>query len=202
MGQRAAYNSLQRLSCLDGGAPPFPPTQTLMYTSGDALSNVGAAEKVLEYLRREPSVCTGGTLSPESLHGHVCFRNVSFCYPSRPNIQALKNVSFELCPEELRALVGLNGSGKSSCVALLEHFYESQSMEVLLDGVPVGDYGHKHLHRQHFHHCASLALGLKKQDWCATLSIRRKCNEEHYFVAVFFVPNLLHASVSSSDSSW
>lgn len=67
----------------------FPP-QTPMYMSGDALSNVGAAEKVLEYLRQEPSVCTGGMLSPESLHGHVCFQNVSFCYPSRPNIQALK----------------------------------------------------------------------------------------------------------------
>ncbi|KAM6472134.1 antigen peptide transporter 2 isoform 1-T1 [Liasis olivaceus] len=122
--------------------------QALMYAYGDALSNVGAAEKVLEYLRREPSVCTGGTLSPESLRGHVCFRNVSFCYPSRPNIQALKNVSFELCPGEVTALVGLNGSGKSSCIALLERFYEPQSGEVLLDGVPVGEYGHKYLHRQ------------------------------------------------------
>ncbi|XP_007445335.1 antigen peptide transporter 2-like, partial [Python bivittatus] len=121
---------------------------TPMYTSGDALSNVGATEKVLEYLRREPSVCTGGTLSPESLHGHACFRNVSSRYPSCPNIQALKKVSFELRPGEAMALVGLNGSGKSSCVTLLERFYEPQSGEVLLDGVPVRDYGHKHFHRQ------------------------------------------------------
>ncbi|XP_034280794.1 antigen peptide transporter 2-like isoform X1 [Pantherophis guttatus] len=122
--------------------------QALIYTYGDALSNVGAAEKVFEYLDREPSVRTDGTLSPKSLPGRVSFRNVSFCYPCRPEIQVLKNVSFELRPGEVTALVGLNGSGKSSCVALLEHFYEPQSGEVLLDGVPVGKYEHKYLHRQ------------------------------------------------------
>uniref|UniRef100_A0A8C7E417 TAP2 n=1 Tax=Naja naja TaxID=35670 RepID=A0A8C7E417_NAJNA len=122
--------------------------QALIYTYGDALSNVGAAEKVFEYLDREPSVCTEGTLSKESLRGRVSFQNVSFCYPSRPEIQVLKNVSFELRPGEVTALVGPNGSGKSSCVALLEHFYEPQSGEVLLDGVPVGKYEHKYLHRQ------------------------------------------------------
>ncbi|XP_032066349.1 antigen peptide transporter 2-like, partial [Thamnophis elegans] len=122
--------------------------EALIYTYRDALSNVGAAEKVFEYLDREPSVHTEGTLSPETLEGRVSFQNVSFCYPSRPEIQVLKNVSFELCPGEVTALVGPNGSGKSSCVTLLKHFYEPQSGEVLLDGVPVGKYEHKYLHRQ------------------------------------------------------
>ncbi|KAK9405430.1 antigen peptide transporter 2-like [Crotalus adamanteus] len=122
--------------------------QTLIYTYGDALSNVGAAEKVFEYLDQKPSVSTKGTLSPETLSGHISFQNVTFCYPSRPEIQVLKNVSFELCPEKVTALVGPNGSGKSSCVALLEHFYEPQSGEVLLDGEPIGKYEHKYLHKQ------------------------------------------------------
>ncbi|XP_034963345.2 antigen peptide transporter 2 [Zootoca vivipara] len=120
--------------------------QTLMYIYGDALSNVGAAEKVFDYLHREPSVCNEGTLAPDFLRGHVSFRNVSFCYPSRPDVQVLKNVSFELHPREVVALVGLNGSGKSTCVALLERFYEPQSGEILLDGVPIQDYEHKYLH--------------------------------------------------------
>ncbi|XP_062978546.1 antigen peptide transporter 2 [Elgaria multicarinata webbii] len=122
--------------------------QTLMYIYGDALSNVGAAEKVFDYMSREPSVRTEGTLAPERLRGHVSFRNVSFCYPSRPEIQVLKNVSFELRPGEVTALVGLNGSGKSTCVALLERFFEPQSGEILLDGVPIQNYEHKYLHRQ------------------------------------------------------
>uniref|UniRef100_A0A8D2L575 Antigen peptide transporter 2 n=1 Tax=Varanus komodoensis TaxID=61221 RepID=A0A8D2L575_VARKO len=122
--------------------------QDLMRSYGGALSNVGAAEKVFEYLHREPSVHTGGKLTPVFLQGCVSFRNVSFCYPSRPDIQALKKVSFELYPGAVTALVGLNGSGKSTCVALLERFYEPHSGEILLDEVPIQEYEHQYLHRQ------------------------------------------------------
>nr|XP_042703991.1 LOW QUALITY PROTEIN: antigen peptide transporter 2 [Chrysemys picta bellii] len=122
--------------------------KTLASTCGDLLSNVGAAEKVFEYLDREPAVRTDGTRAPESLQGHVSFHNVSFSYPSRPDRQVLKDVSFELRPGEVTALVGLNGSGKSTCVGLLERFYEPQAGEILLDGVPLREYEHRYLHRQ------------------------------------------------------
>ncbi|XP_044285695.1 antigen peptide transporter 2 isoform X5 [Varanus komodoensis] len=61
---------------------------------------------------------------------------------------ALKKVSFELYPGAVTALVGLNGSGKSTCVALLERFYEPHSGEILLDEVPIQEYEHQYLHRQ------------------------------------------------------
>ncbi|XP_077186134.1 uncharacterized protein LOC143833794 [Paroedura picta] len=122
--------------------------QTLVHMYGDLLSNVGAAKKVFEYLYREPGVRTDGTWAPAVPRGCVSFRNVSFCYPSRPDIQVLKDVSFELHPGEVTALVGLNGSGKSTCVALLERFYEPQSGEILLDGAPIHEYQHKYLHSQ------------------------------------------------------
>ncbi|XP_074826849.1 uncharacterized protein LOC141998117 [Natator depressus] len=122
--------------------------QTLVYMYGDLLSNVGAAEKVFEYLDREPAVRTDGTRAPESLQGHVSFHNVSFSYPSRPDCQVLKAVSLELRPGEVTALVGLNGSGKSTCVGLLERFYEPQAGEILLDGAPLREYEHRYLHRQ------------------------------------------------------
>ncbi len=45
------------------------------------------------------------------------------------------------------ALVGPSGGGKSSCVKLLERFYDPSSGEVLLDGRPLGAYDRRWRHR-------------------------------------------------------
>lgn len=60
---------------------------------------------------------------------------------------SLQNVSFSLSPGKVTALVGPSGSGKSSCVNILENFYPLQGGRVLLDGEPIGAYDHKYLHR-------------------------------------------------------
>ncbi|XP_075754699.1 ABC-type oligopeptide transporter ABCB9 isoform X2 [Pelodiscus sinensis] len=56
------------------------------------------------------------------------------------------NVSFTLSPGKVTALVGPSGSGKSSCVNILENFYPLQDGQVLLDGQPINMYDHKYLH--------------------------------------------------------
>ncbi|NXJ72836.1 TAP2 protein, partial [Rostratula benghalensis] len=122
--------------------------QALVFGHGDLLSKAAAGRKVLEYLDQEPTGDTGGTRAPSTLRGHIAFQNVSFAYPTRPEHLVLQDVSFELCPGEVTALAGLNGSGKSTCAALLERFYQPDTGEVLLDGVPLGDYEHRYLHRQ------------------------------------------------------
>ncbi|NXG87305.1 TAP2 protein, partial [Stercorarius parasiticus] len=124
------------------------PMQALVFGHGDLLSKAAAGRKILEYLDKEPTGVTGGTWAPTTLRGHVAFQHVSFAYPTRPEHLVLQDVSFELRPGEVTALVGLNGSGKSTCVALLERFYEPEAGEVLLDGVPLRDYEHQYLHRQ------------------------------------------------------
>ncbi|POI20366.1 hypothetical protein CIB84_015887, partial [Bambusicola thoracicus] len=122
--------------------------QALAYSYGDLLSNAAAACKVFDYLDLKRAVGTGGTYVPTKLRGHVTFHRVSFAYPTRPERLVLQDVTFELRPGEVTALAGLNGSGKSTCVALLERFYEPGAGEVLLDGVPLRDYEHRYLHRQ------------------------------------------------------
>lgn len=58
----------------------------------------------------------------------------------------VQGVSFTLRPGEVTALVGPSGSGKSSCVSLLENFYPPQHGQVLLDGKPVHTLRHEYLH--------------------------------------------------------
>ncbi|XP_028281706.1 antigen peptide transporter 1 [Parambassis ranga] len=106
---------------------------------------IGASEKIFEYLDRKPEVPPDGTLSPENLKGHIQFKNVAFSYPGR---DVLKDVSLEITPGQITALVGLNRSGKSTCVKLLERFYLPQSGEILLDGQPLQSYKDQYLHEK------------------------------------------------------
>ncbi|KAM3912291.1 antigen peptide transporter 2-like [Leptodactylus fuscus] len=108
--------------------------------------SAGAASKVFQYLDREPQVSTSGSLSPDNLRGSFEFRNVTFSYPSRPDVPALQDVSFHLPSGKVTALVGPSGGGKTTCVSLLERFYEPQSGEILLDGRAIADYKHQYLH--------------------------------------------------------
>ena len=48
----------------------------------------------------------------------------------------------------MTALVGPSGGGKTTCVSLLERFYQAQEGEILLDGQPLQTYQHKYLHRK------------------------------------------------------
>ncbi|KAG9334134.1 hypothetical protein JZ751_009104, partial [Albula glossodonta] len=122
----------------------------LVYICGEMLNSAWAAGKVFEYLDRKPLQKEAGQLEPASLKGHLTFRNVTFCYPTKPDTPApapaLKGVSLEVHPGKMTALVGPSGGGKTSCVSLLERFYEPQEGEVLLDGLPLHSYRHQYLH--------------------------------------------------------
>lgn len=110
------------------------------------MQGVGAAEKVFEYIDRKPKHILDGQEAPETFEGQVEFKNVTFAYPTRPEMDILKNVSFSLRPGQVTALVGPSGGGKSSCVCLLENFYAPQQGQVLVDGRPVNSYQHKYYH--------------------------------------------------------
>ncbi|XP_076855644.1 antigen peptide transporter 2 [Brachyhypopomus gauderio] len=120
----------------------------LVYVYGDILNTVWSAEKVFQLLDRTPKVREAGNLVPEKLKGELAFKNVTFSYPSRPNEKALKSVSLKLSEGKMTALVGPSGGGKSSCISLLQRFYEPQEGEVLLDGVSLHHYQHQYLRKQ------------------------------------------------------
>uniref|UniRef100_A0A3B4VMW5 Transporter associated with antigen processing, subunit type a n=1 Tax=Seriola dumerili TaxID=41447 RepID=A0A3B4VMW5_SERDU len=122
--------------------------RTLTYIFGDMLNSVGAAGKVFEYLDRKPQVSTEGKLQPDQLRGCVTFHRLNFAYPANPNKTVLKDFSLELKPGQMTALVGPSGEGKSTCVSLLQRFYEPQDGRILLDNEPLKSYDHRYLHKK------------------------------------------------------
>ncbi|GKU91882.1 hypothetical protein SLEP1_g5693 [Rubroshorea leprosula] len=93
-----------------------------------------AAYRLFEMISRSSSVANqeGGTLT--SVQGNIEFRNVYFSYLSRPEIPILSGFYLTVPAKKAVALVGRNGSGKSSIIPLMERFYDPTLGEVLLDG--------------------------------------------------------------------
>ena len=83
-----------------------------------------------------------GKIVPDNIKGKIEFRNVTFAYPTKPEIDVLKNVSFIIQPGQSAGLVGYSGCGKSTIIQLIERFYdvEDGNGEVLIDDINIKDY--------------------------------------------------------------
>ncbi|EEW59959.1 ABC transporter, permease/ATP-binding protein [Ruegeria sp. TrichCH4B] len=99
----------------------------------------GATERLVELLQADDSVrdpVQAQTLA-EPVRGELTFDNVSFTYPSRPDTSALDQVNLTIQPGETVAFVGPSGAGKTTIIQMIQRFYDPQSGEVRLDGVPL-----------------------------------------------------------------
>lgn len=75
----------------------------------------------------------------KKIQGHIIFDNVSFTYPNT-GIEALKNISFEVKPNESLAILGSTGSGKTTIANLLCRMYDTTAGQILIDGIPIQAY--------------------------------------------------------------
>jgi ATP-binding cassette subfamily B (MDR/TAP) protein 9 len=108
---------------------------------------VGAADKVFGLIDRQPKINhTEGSLKPDVFSGQIELKDVSFAFPARPSSLVLKGVSFRAGPGDVIALVGPSGGGKTSCISLLERFYDPLGGSVLIDSRPLSVYDHQFLH--------------------------------------------------------
>ncbi len=92
-----------------------------------------SAERVFEILDEEAQVEDTEDAKPlGKIRGHLRFDNVSFSYARPHNV--LRDVSFEIEPGQVLALLGPTGSGKSSIINMIPRFYDPTEGRILLDG--------------------------------------------------------------------
>ncbi len=110
-------------------------------TWGDVQKAAGAMERVGELLDAEPTVKAPALIQtlPVPPRGEVAFEGVTFAYPGRPDLPALRGFSLHVRPGERVALVGPSGAGKSTVFRLLLRFFDPQVGRVRLDGVDLTD---------------------------------------------------------------
>jgi ABC-type multidrug transport system fused ATPase/permease subunit len=103
---------------------------------------VGATERVFEILDEKPEDLdiTSAQTNIKRVEGNVEFKDVAFTYPSRKEIQVLKNINLTAKKGETIAIVGPSGSGKSTLIGLLLRFYDPEKGTLLIDGKDAKSY--------------------------------------------------------------
>jgi ATP-binding cassette subfamily B (MDR/TAP) protein 1 len=116
----------------------------------DFVRAASAASELFQLMDRESTIDpfheSGEKLT--DVKGDLDFGNVSFAYPTRPDVNVLNDFSLHIPAGKTTALVGASGSGKSTIVGLIERWYNPLSGTIKLDGQPIELFNLKWLRQQ------------------------------------------------------
>lgn len=106
---------------------------------GEVQLAAGAAERISELLDEKPIITAPAVPQPLPMppQGRLALEHVTFAYPTRPDHDALIDVSFAVNTGETVAIVGPSGAGKTTIFALAQRFFDPQKGSVTVDGVDV-----------------------------------------------------------------
>lgn len=110
---------------------------------GSIQKAIGATERLIELIGMNSEKNFNETkerINKTNWNGNVEFKNVSFFYESRPEINVLNNFSIKIPQGKQTAIVGHSGSGKSTIAQLLLQFYQPQKGEILIDNKKCNSY--------------------------------------------------------------
>jgi ATP-binding cassette, subfamily B, multidrug efflux pump len=116
------------------------PVQSLGFIVNAMMRAIASGDRIFEVIDTRPTIKD----RKNAVHltdpaGEVEFRNVSFNYPGTVET-VLHDISLKAAPNQVIAIVGSTGSGKSTITSLIPRFYDVSEGQVLVDGVDVRDY--------------------------------------------------------------
>jgi len=123
------------------------PLSQLAQAAQSLQRTAAASERVFEFLD-EPELADEHEKAqlPGTVRGNVTFSHVQFGYEKDKTI--IHDFSAEVKAGQKIAIVGPTGAGKTTMVNLLMRFYELDSGEILLDGIPLHEVTREEVHRQ------------------------------------------------------
>uniref|UniRef100_A0A8C6JET0 Bile salt export pump n=1 Tax=Melopsittacus undulatus TaxID=13146 RepID=A0A8C6JET0_MELUD len=96
----------------------------------------GAAVNIFETIDKKPAIdcMSEDGYKLDKVRGEIEFHNVTFHYPSRPDVKILDNLNMVIKAGETTAFVGASGAGKSTTIQLIQRFYDPTDGMITLDG--------------------------------------------------------------------
>ncbi|KAL9915299.1 multi drug resistance 50 [Glossina fuscipes fuscipes] len=109
-----------------------------------------AAENIYKLLTRSPEIVDRADVdtAPWYAEGNVAYEEVRFSYPARPEILVLRDLSLSVAKGERIALVGQSGCGKSTCIQLMQRFYDVNAGSITIDDKDLRSLSLQNLRRQ------------------------------------------------------
>lgn len=128
-------------------AAVYQPLEAISSTAGSLQELLISLRISFELLDTEPEIKDSpGAVSIEQTTGRVTFQNVNFSYNKRKD--TLKDISFEVEPGQVVAIVGPTGAGKTTLISLIPRFYDPVAGNILLDGKETRQFTVKSLREQ------------------------------------------------------
>lgn len=115
------------------------PVRALSELTGRLHEGSAAAENLFSIIDAEQTVKSGALQAPKNHVSPIQLENVQFKY-SNATEQALRGIDLEIFPNEVIALVGPSGAGKTTLVDLIVRFYDPTAGRILLDGKDLRDF--------------------------------------------------------------